>query len=501
MRLSLASMLLGAAVPALALSACNSQATGSGAISALPNTSGPAARARIRPDDYSTNDLHAGGANSPAWAYTLNAQPIGTALTPDGQSNPQALPGTGSLFASAGLKGSIYYCQTSSGDGRKAFEGGSGDAAFPPTGPCAPLGATPTGYGARVDPLDFAGSDVALESTEYATYRQYREPSSGTNYGEPFEFPVIGDIIVYAYRPQDFAKTLKAKTIRFSAWTYCAISNGTISDWNDPAITADNGASVTGGKSEPITVYVRADNAAPSLDLTNHLNYTCNNTWKAPFNADPYQDASKGRSAAWTYGVNSQWPGPGSSSVPNQHFIGANQNAGVVAAIQSTPFSIGYATGSWAASANPKLSQALLQSTFNTKPKFVDPTNPTTDAASFKYVTASAIQYGGGSDGVSFTTVGDTRPECVLYIPESVLVKPPTDSYPIIGVGYLLFYGKNHGVHTLEKKNLVKFLTSAKANTIISSFENVPLNATVQKAVSNALLGGASNGGKAPCLQ
>ncbi len=42
---------------------------------------------------------------------------------------------------------------------------------------CAPLGATPTGFGGRQDPLDFVGSDVALKSTEYATYKH--EPRSG----------------------------------------------------------------------------------------------------------------------------------------------------------------------------------------------------------------------------------------------------------------------------------------------------------------------------------
>jgi phosphate transport system substrate-binding protein len=477
----------------VALTACNTQG-GAPGLGAMPNVRA-GAPTRVRPDDFSANDLHAGGATSPAYAYNLGSQPIGTALTTANQPNPQAPPGAGSLFAAAHTKGTVYYCLTSSGDGRKAFYGGTADAAFPPTGPCAPLGATATGYGARVDPLDFAASDVALESTEYTLYRQNREPATGTNYGEPFEIPVIGGTVVYGYRPQDFKKF--KNTIRFSTWTYCAILNGTISDWNDPAITEDNGASVTGGVSRQITVFVRADNSGTSFNLTNHLAVACGSSWRAPYNAAPYE--STGHSAAWTYGANSQWPGPGSAAVPNSRFESENQNAGVLAAIQSTPFSVGYVEGAWAGSADPPVKQALLQAAGNKV--YADPTNRPEVSAAFRKVTASVIQYGGGSDGINFTTVGDKRPECVLYIPTSTYSLPPRGAYPIVSVSYLLFYGSNHHVHIPDKKKLITFITSAKANAIVSKLQYTPLNATIQTAVRNALAGGSANGGKKPCLQ
>jgi phosphate transport system substrate-binding protein len=477
----------------VALSACNTPG-GAPGLGAVPNVRG-GAPARIRPDDFSAADLHAGGATSPAYAYNLGSQPIGTALTTANQPNPQAPPGAGSLFAAAHTKGTVYYCLTSSGDGRKAFYGGTADAAFPPTGPCAPLGASATGYGARVDPLDFAASDVALESTEYALYRQNREPASGTDWGEPFEIPVIGGSVVYGYRPQDFKKL--GATIRLSTWSYCAILNGTISDWNDPAITQDNGKSVTGGVSRPITVFVRGDNSGTSFNLTNHLSVACTTSWRAPYNASPYQGTS--RSAAWTYGVNSQWPGPGSSAVPNSRFLSENQNAGVLAAIQDTPFSTGYLEGAWAGSADPPVKQALLQSAGDKV--FVDPTKAADVSAAFRKVTASVIQYGGGSDGINFTTVGDLHPECVLYIPTSAYALPPRGAYPIVSVSYLLFYGNNHAAHVADKKKLITFLTSAKANAIVSKLQYTPLNPTIQTAVRNALAGGSANGGKAACLQ
>ena len=185
------------AVPAVVLSACNGN--GAVALPALP-------RFRTRPRFRSTAACvttttarrisHAGGATFPAYAYNRANQPVGY------YNQAQTPPGAGSLFYAAPTHGTIYYCLTGSGAGRKAFDG-SGDAVAPPTGPCAPLGATATGFGGRQDPLDFVGSDVAMASTEYTTYKSVRE-SGSVQWGEPFEFPTIGGPIVYAYRPKDF---------------------------------------------------------------------------------------------------------------------------------------------------------------------------------------------------------------------------------------------------------------------------------------------------------
>jgi ABC-type phosphate transport system substrate-binding protein len=524
MRKSLASVLLAAA-PVLILSACNS-AGGSNGVSALPNAApvSRAAQTRIRPNDFSANDLHAGGATFPAYAYNLGIQPTGCALTGCSETSPgaapalpQAPPGKGSLFNSAHLDGTVYYCLTGSGDGRKAFYGGTADASFEPFGPCAPLGATATGFGGRQDPLDFVGSDIALASTEYATYQTNREPSTGTNYGEPFEFPVIGGPVVYGYRPQDFHKAEGASKIRFSTWTYCAIANGTISNWNDPAITADNGGkSVTGGVDKTITFYFRSDGSGTSYNYINHLATVCGTSWPAPYNAAPYQQT--GRSAAWTFGDNVQnWPGPGCATAncpgqvpnPNPNFIGENGNPGVLAAIQSTPFSTGYVEGAWAKSATPPVYQALLQSAYpkGSKKKddvvFVDPTDKEAVEASFRNVTASAIEYGMGSDGLALGTgapVPDSRPDCQLYINSlTTLQSAPYRAYPIIAVSYMMFYGNNQGYHTAQKEKLIKFMISAKANKIVDGLEYIALSPTIQTAVSNALNGTGHS--TKPCFQ
>ena len=114
----------------------------------------------------------------------------------------------------------------------------------------------------------------------------------------------------------------------------------------------------------------------------------------------------------------------------------------------------------------------------------------------FKKVTAANIQYGTGSDG---NPLGSSTPWCQLYIPATNYVNPPKGAYPIVAVSYLLFYGNNNGVHVSDKKALINFLYSKKANNLINKLEYVSLSSSVKTAVISALNG---NGGSQPaCLQ
>jgi ABC-type phosphate transport system substrate-binding protein len=492
MRNTLATLAL-AAVPALLLSACNGSTTAGGpGVAALPNVPATAHHSRAHHLDNGPQDLHAGGADVPAYAYNLGNQPVGL------YSQPQSPPGNGSLFYAAPTTGTIYYCLTSSTDGRKAFEG-EGDSAFPPTGPCAALGSTPTGFGGRQDPLDFVGSAVALASTECCTsgtpYYEGRLSGSET-WGQPFEFPQIGAAIVYGYRPQDFSSNVK--NIKLSTWTYCAIANGTISDWDDGAITADNGKSVTGGVSESITFYFRADSAASTYNFENHLNVVCNQTFSKPYNAPPY--ASPSRSAAWTFGVGNSWTGPGSSGDPNSRFVGETGDPGILAGIQTTAYSTGYVVGGYVKAANPKVAQAWLQSgAKGKKALFVTAAESKSLDAAFKGINASSIVYGEGSDG---NPLGSSTPWCQLYIPTNDYDDPAKGAYPIVAVSYLLFYGNNNGVHVSDKEKLINFLESSSANKIANKLEYTPLSSGIETAVLNALNGtGGGSGSGNPCLQ
>jgi len=484
MRNSLATLSL-AAVTALMLSACNGNtATGTTGVAPLPN--GPAAtqHGRAHREDNGPSSLHAGGATFPAYAYNLGNQPVGT------WNQPQAPPGQGSIFYAAPTTGTVFYCLTGSGFGRKEFESNNGTA----TVACAPLGASATGFGARTDPLDFVGSDVAMASTECCasgtTYYNGRLTGSVT-WGQPFEFPTIGGPIVFGYNLQ---YSSFPSTVKLSTWSQCAIANGTIGNWNDGALTADNGGtSLTGGVSEPITFYYRSDSSGTTDIFTNHLNTVCNQTFGAPFNAPPYGSAS--RSAAWTYGVNSLWPGPTGSQASGSDFIGENGNPGVLAAIQSTGWATGYLEGAWAKSANPKVGQAYLQDgpakMHAGKWKFanVPPTDKAAVAAALAPVTASAIVYGGGSDG---NPLQSTTPWCQLYVPLSNIANPPAGAYPIVGFSYWDFYGNNNGVHVSDKKTLVNFIVSSTANSILSKLEYTALSSSIHTAITNALNGNSS---------
>jgi ABC-type phosphate transport system substrate-binding protein len=468
MKKALATMAL-AAVPALILSACNG--TGQSGVASLPNASSISTQSnaqggpRMRHNDNGPQDLHAGGATFPAYAYNTASQPVGTF------SMPQAPPGGASLFAHYGGTGTIYYCLTGSGAGRLQFDGDP--SRLPATAACAGLGDTPTGFGGRADPLDFVGSDVMLTSAEYGTYASNRKATQG----EPFIFPSIGGAIVYGYRPQDISTTVK-----LSAWSYCAIANGTIGNWNDAALTADNGGtSLTGGVSQPITFYYRSDGSGTSYLYQNHLDARCTASWPAPYNASPYESA--GHSANWGHAPNTHWSGPTGTQPSGSNFIGVSGNPGVLAGIQSTPWATGYLEGAYAKSANPHVSQASLQD--ESFSSFISPTNRAAVVGALKHVTKANLTLGGCSDGVS---CGSSKPGCILYIDPSHFVTPGAGDYPIVGTSYLMFYGKNNA-HSSDDIKLIHYIASTPANTIVNKLEYASLSSSIHKAINSAVSG------------
>ncbi|MGA8532655.1 MAG: substrate-binding domain-containing protein [Candidatus Tumulicola sp.] len=464
-----------AVILGLSMSACNGTAgSGTSGVGAVPNATTSQAKQqpgrKAGPNDNGPSSLHAGGATFPAEAYNTASQPVGL------YTAPQAPPGGGSLFANYGGTGTIFYCLTGSGAGRKQFDGDP--TRLGATAACAGLGDAATGFGGRQDPLDFLASDVMISSTEYATYASNRKSTQG----EPFMFPSLGGPIVYGYRPQDFSGV---SHVKLSTWSYCAIANGTIGNWDDQALTADNGSSLTGGASQPITFYFRSDGSGTTQIYTNKVLTTCGSTWPAPYNAPPYE--SPGHSAAWTFGPSTgNWVGPNGTQTSGSDFIGANGNPGVLAGIQSTAYGTGYVEGAFAKTANPHVSQALLQNGTNSgSPVFVDPTNRASVVHALANVTSASIAFGECDDLVS---CGSSRPECILYVPPNNFVSPPSGDYPIVGISYLLFYGQSN-LHYGDDKTLVNYMVSKPATKIINKLEYVALSSSFHKAVLKALNG------------
>ncbi|MBV8638621.1 MAG: substrate-binding domain-containing protein [Candidatus Eremiobacteraeota bacterium] len=471
--------LIAAAVPLIFLTACGGGNTPSPLVPSqtAANQASDNGGTVLQPQDLGPASLHAAGATFPAEVYNLASQPAGVA------TGAQALPGAGSLFASYGGTGHIYYCLTGSGFGKKMF---IGDNIPGVTAPCAALGATPTGAGGRTDPLDFVGSDQALKSTEYADFKTNRLAA----HGQPFEFPSVGGPIVFGYKQTDLPG-LGAARLRLSRWTYCAIANGTVRNWDDAAITKDNGVSVTGGKSLAITFFYRSDSSGTSFLFQNHLNSVCGSAWPAPYNAAPYQSA--GRNAQWGRGTNTTWLGPTTTG-----FQGASGNPGVLNGIQKTLGATGYVEGAYAArSARPVVSQAVLR---NNAGDFIDPTVPADVAAALANVTSLNITFGGASDGINLGTVGDTRTDCILYVDPSHFSNPSAaTAYPIVGISYLMFNGA-HNTHLADVKRLVNFIVSPTGNSITSKFEYSPLSSSIQ-SVTRAAVNGTGSYSFKPCVQ
>lgn len=437
--------------------------------------------------DTGSGDLHSAGADLGAIAYNGLIQPVGL------YNQTQPTPSPKSLFSKTKYKGTanIYYCLTGSTIGKAFFTTGSytkSGTTITDTGACAPLNATPTGAGARQDPMDFAASSVALLTTDYNTYVQNRQ----TAYGDAFEFPSIGTPLVYPYKNTDLSG-LGTSTLKLSRWTYCAIANGTVADWSDPAVTADNGGKAVVPSSLPITFVFRGDSAGATANYTNHLATVCvASSWTGKYASAPYE--SSGHSANWTFGGGSTtWPGPGSSGNPNPRFIGETGQPAVVAEIQAVAGATGYIEGAAAAQATrPTLQQASL---LNQAGKFENPKIRATILATFANLTYANGQ---GPDG---TITNTNRPDCIFFINPTEFANPSaSNAYPIGAVAYLMFYGKGNATHLADDQKLIQYDNSVSGNQLLSALEYAPMPSSMQSIISTAAVTGTPQNPNSPCI-
>ena len=152
--------------------------------------------------------------------------------------------------------------------------------------------------------VDFAGSDTAASADEtnqlngkYGSFVYLPETSGGIS-------------VIY--------KVAGLSNLKLSAPTLAKIFNGTITNWNDPAIAADNG---TAGPNLPIQVFVRSDKSGTSGVFTDYL--------------------SKAGGGAWTVGSTQTFP-------TDHGQIGKAGSDGVANAVVAANGGIGYAEHSFA---------------------------------------------------------------------------------------------------------------------------------------------------------
>ena len=156
--------------------------------------------------------------------------------------------------------------------------------------------------------VDFAGSDTAASADE--------TNQLNTKYGSFVYLPETAGGIAVLY------KVAALPNLKLSGPTLAKIFNGTITNWNDPAIAADSGAA---GPNLPIQVYVRQDKSGTSGVFTDYL--------------------SKAGGGAWTVGSTQTFP-------TDHGQIGKTGSDGVANAVAAADGAIGYAEHSFAKERN-----------------------------------------------------------------------------------------------------------------------------------------------------
>jgi phosphate transport system substrate-binding protein len=161
--------------------------------------------------------------------------------------------------------------------------------------------------------VDFAGSDSAVTETEYTSGKDLQM------------YPTVAGPVAFIYNLEG-AKTGDPVLV-LDRETLVGIYNGTIKTWNDPKIAKLN-PGLTTLPAKPITAAHRSDGSGTTEIVTNAL---------------------KSFSADWKAGAGSaiEWPVDKAGNG-----VGGKGNAGVAAAVQNTPNSIGYVELSYAVQNN-----------------------------------------------------------------------------------------------------------------------------------------------------
>ncbi len=179
--------------------------------------------------------------------------------------------------------------------------------------------------------VDFAGSDSLVKADDVPKFKG----------GRFLYFPTVAAPITVSYNLKG------VNQLRLSPDTLARIFQGEITNWNDPAIAADN--SDVDLPDRPITVARRADGSGTTSNFTRYLKSAAPGTWKL--------DA----------GDTVQWP---------EGTQAGNGNAGVAQTVKDTEGAIGYVDFSDAKATGLKF--AAIR---NRSGKFVEPTLEAASAA------------------------------------------------------------------------------------------------------------------------
>jgi phosphate transport system substrate-binding protein len=442
-------------------------------------------------------------------------------------AQPATSQGAGSILgyfnanAPAPLAGSppwaASYCQTASGPGRGVMDGqyGFNVSGFGTEGLCPPnlLGTAPSsgplganegvsgdyyfekdkvsggynGFNAAgaSDTADFATSDAPEALSDY-TNAAAQVPQRG----EIVQIPYLAGSIGIAYNYPAITGTL-----RLTAADVCQIADGEITNWDQIPVATDSLASTdfpsiylsTGSPvaavstknpaypNHPIAFVYRSDGSGTTFSFTNWL--SAGTVVSSSFK----QSHCTGVGETW--GLNQTFLSavPTPSSASHAGFVGASGNPAVVATIDSTPYSIGYAEAANQQAiehANPSVVSRLADIytvAVNNNAFLKDPLRDLPTAA--RYITSFKKDY-----VVNFTTTAQGRlvntapgvytPDisvlptadiakagCLGVVDPASYASPPL-GYPIVAVSNLQFYSSGNGIYTEG----LRYLASLTAN-------------------------------------
>jgi len=285
--------------------------------------------------------------------------------------------------------------------------------------PAVSINYNPIGSGAGktaivANTVDFAGSDSALSDQNYTDGKDLQM------------YPMVAGAEVLAYNiafkpvptPAAGGTAIKLPALVLDRQTLVDIYNANVTTWNDPEILALNPGLKDYMPSAPITTVHRSD-ASGTTDIFTHA--------LTAFSSD------------WTAGAaqSIQWPG--------KNNLGGKGNAGVAAAILSTPNSIGYVEIAYAISNSMTFSQMVNKAG--------------------KTVTANGASI--NSDMADFGSAFDNNPKLTAYIPDG----GGAGSWPITGYTYLI-------LHTASMKDCTK------AQAIVDFIKWAQTDPTAQKAAT-----------------
>lgn len=251
--------------------------------------------------------------------------------------------------------------------------------------------------------VDFGASEAPMEGDR-------RESFLADYPYEPLQLPFVGGYVVFAYNLPTVEEELQ-----FSRETYCGIIDGSIDNWNDPAIAGDNPGVQLPDQS--ITWVHRSDGSGTTFVFTNHLDTICSN-----------------------------WPSGAGTSVDWPVGIGGQGNEGVAAGISQNEGAIGYVSYAFA-----QLNELPVARIENQSGNYPDPL-PANASLAF--------------DGV------EVPDDFNLTVPDP----PHPDAYPISGLVWVLVYREYDDAQKWETmKEVFQWVLGPEGRAITEELFYVPM--------------------------